>query len=52
MVSETVVVDREEFERLKTEVRALRNSGIYRRLLEFEENIAAGKKFYRKDLGF
>ncbi|MDO8634502.1 MAG: hypothetical protein Q7K34_04395 [archaeon] len=29
-----------------------KGKNLYKRLLEFEKNIAVGKKFSRKDLGF
>ena len=41
-----------KYEELKREVELLRNSKLYKRLLEFEKNISFGKKFYRKDLEF
>ena len=37
---------------MKKELRILRNSNLYRRLLEFEKNISQGKKYTREDLGF
>lgn len=37
---------------MEEEIIVLRNSKLYKRLLEFERNIANGKKFARKDLGF
>jgi len=49
---ETVTITKEEYKSLKYEVRSLRNTMLYKRLLEFEKNIASGKNFYRKDLGF
>ena len=49
---ETITVPKEEFELMKQELKILRNSEIYRRLLEFEANISQEKKFTRKDLGF
>mgnify|MGYP001609304424 CR=1 FL=1 len=52
MATETITIPRKEYESLKEEVKVLRNSRIYKRLLEFEHNIASGKKFYRKNLGF
>jgi PHD/YefM family antitoxin component YafN of YafNO toxin-antitoxin module len=47
-----VSVPRAEFEQMKQELEILRNSNVYKRLLEFETNISSGKKFTRKDLGF
>ena len=52
MAQETVTLLKEEFERMKQELELLKGSGIYQRLLEFEESISKGKKFSRKDLGF
>ena len=49
---ETVSIPKEEFELLKKEVETLRNSNLYCRLLEFENNIKTGKRFSREDLGF
>lgn len=49
---ETIQIPKQEFELMKTEIAALRESKLYKRLLEFEENIASGKKFTRADLGF
>lgn len=41
-----------EFEQMKQELEVLRNSNLYKRLLEFEKNISQGRKYSRKDLGF
>ena len=49
---ETVTIAKPEFEQMKQELKILRKSSIYLRLLEFEQNIMAGKKYTRKDLGF
>jgi len=49
---ETVTIPKETFERMKIEIELLRNSEIYKRLLEFEKNISEGKRYTRKDLGF
>jgi len=46
---------KEELELQKKEIKTLKNGKLYRlyqRLLEFEQNIAKGKKYTRKDLGF
>lgn len=48
---ETVTLLKEEYEQMKRELRALRKSKLYERLLEFEQNIAKGKKLTRSDLG-
>ena len=42
---------KEEFEQLQREVVILRNSSLYKRLLEFEKNVGEGKRFSRADLG-
>ena len=49
---ETVTLPKAELEQLHKELDTLRNSGLYKRLLEFEKNIAEGKRFIRRDLGF
>ena len=49
---ETITIPKEKFERMLIEINVLRNSGVYKRLLEFEGNICQGKKYTRKDLGF
>ena len=48
---ETVTITREEYQELKEEIKTLRESKLYQRLLEFEKNITQ-KKYSRKDLGF
>ena len=49
---ETITLPKSELEQLHKELETLRNSGLYKRLLEFEKNISEGSKFTRKDLGF
>ena len=49
---ETITLPKEKFEQMKREIITLRDSSIYKRLLEFEKNISKGEKFNRKDLGF
>ncbi|MBI2657123.1 hypothetical protein HYX08_00330 [Candidatus Woesearchaeota archaeon] len=49
---ETITLPKSELEQLHRELETLRNSGLYKRLLEFEKNISEGKKFTRADLGF
>ena len=49
---ETITLPKTEFEQLHREIETLRNSDLYKRLLEFEKNIAEGKRFTRADLGF
>ncbi|MBI5553844.1 MAG: hypothetical protein HY917_03835 [Candidatus Diapherotrites archaeon] len=49
---ETVTILKSEYTGLKRDSQLLRKNTVYKRLLEFEKSISAGKKFYRKDLGF
>ena len=49
---ETITVSKAELEQLQRELETLRNSSLYKRLLEFEKNISEGKRFTRADLGF
>ena len=49
---ETVSIPKAEFEQMKQEIETLRNSKLYKRLLECQKNIADGKGKTRKDLGF
>jgi len=49
---ETITIAKEEFELMKRELKTLRDTHLYKRLLEFEKNITEGRKFTRKDLGF
>jgi hypothetical protein len=49
---ETVTISKCEFELMKQELHSFRSSKLYRRLLEFEQNISKGKRFTRKELGF
>lgn len=49
---ETITLPKEKFEQMEQEIIFLRNSLIYKRLLEFEKNIIRGKKYSREDLGF
>ncbi len=51
-MAETICIPKEEFNLMKEELKTLRESQIYRRLLEFEQNIVKGKKLTRADLGF
>ena len=44
-------VSKQVFEQMKLEISTLRNTALYDRLLQFENNIRT-KKFTRKDLGF
>ncbi|MEK6943665.1 MAG: hypothetical protein AABX00_06390 [Nanoarchaeota archaeon] len=52
LIMDTITLPRSELEQLHREIETLRNSGLYKRLLEFEKNISEGSKFTRKDLGF
>jgi len=49
---EVISITKNEYERMKTELKFLRNTNIYLRLLEFEDNIIKDKKYTRKELGF
>lgn len=49
---ETVTIPKEDYEHMKQELESLRETKIYKRLLEFEKNILLGKKYTRADLGF
>lgn len=49
---EMVNLPRVKFEQIIIELKTLRNSKLYRRLLEFESNVSTGEKFSRKGLGF
>jgi hypothetical protein len=49
---ETINLPKEQFEKMQREIIFLRNSLVYKRLLEFEKNILNGKKYSRDDLGF
>ncbi len=48
---ETITITKEEYEEMKEEIKNLRESKLYQRLLEFEQNISKNK-YSRKDLGF
>ncbi len=49
---ETITVPKIKFEQMQEEIKTLRKSKLYQRLLQFEQNILQGKKYTRKDLGF
>ena len=51
-IMETITMPKAEIEQLHRELETLRNSSLYKRLLEFEKNISEGKRFTRADLGF
>ena len=49
---ETVTIPKIQFEQMQRELQTLRHSALYMKLMDFERDIAQGKKFSRKDLGF
>jgi PHD/YefM family antitoxin component YafN of YafNO toxin-antitoxin module len=49
---DTITIPRDEYTQMKEEIQQLKNTKIYKRLLEFEKNIAEGRKYTRADLGF
>jgi hypothetical protein len=49
---ETITIPKAKYEKMKKEIIILRSSRLYKRLLEFEENISNGKKYTRNDLKF
>lgn len=49
---EMITIPKERFERMKIEIKMLRNTRLYQRLLEFEKRILEGKKYTREELGF
>lgn len=51
-MAETILVSKSDYLKLTSENKALRNTELYKRLLEFEQNISSGRVFTRKDLGF
>ena len=51
-MSKAITISKEEYLEMKKEIKTLRNTRLYKRLLEFEENIKAGKPYTREDLGF
>ena len=52
MSIQTVTIPKTEYEQMLEEIETLRNSKIYKRLIEFELNLIKGKRYTRKDLGF
>ena len=48
---ETVTIPKMKFEAMEQEIATLKNTKLYKRLLEAEENIRKGKKYTRKDIG-
>lgn len=51
MTSMTVTIPRETYQHMVQELETLRRTDLYKRLLQFTENIQK-KKFTRADLGF
>lgn len=51
MTSSTVTIQKEEHESMKSEIQTLRRTDLYKRLLQFKQNIKK-KMFTRDDLGF
>ena len=51
-MAELITIPRYQYIKLVNENRMLKKTELYKRLLEFEQNIQAGKVFTRKDLGF
>jgi len=51
-MSEVVTIPKTEYIEMKKEIETLRKTNLYKRLLEFEENIKKGRSYTRKDLGF
>lgn len=49
---EMITIPKVQFERMQVDLQTLRHSSLYKRLMEFEQNILMGGKFTRKDLGF
>jgi len=49
-MSEVVTISKEKYLGMKKEIDTLRKTKLYERLLEFEENIRAGRIYTRKDL--
>ena len=49
---ETITIPKEKYEKIINELEVLRATKLYKRLLEFDQNILSGKKFKREDLGF
>jgi len=49
---EIITIPKPKFERMEQELEMLRSSKLYKRLLQFEQNMLNGKVYTRKDLGF
>ncbi|HLC36231.1 MAG TPA: hypothetical protein VJK05_01315 [archaeon] len=50
-MQETITIPKKEYKKMKEEISILRNSKLYKRLLEFHKNIKENE-YTRKDLGF
>ena len=50
-MSESITIPKEEYDLMKRELESLRNSKLYKRLLEGEKNMKSSV-YTRKDLGF
>ncbi len=51
MTTETITIPRVEYQQMVSELETLRRTDLYKRLLQFIENIQK-KKFTRADLGW
>ncbi len=51
-MNEMITISKEKYFQVLRENETLRNTYLYKRLLEAERNIALGRKFTRKDIGF
>jgi hypothetical protein len=49
---DTVTISRDEYESLVQDSQKLKNSHLYKRLLDFEKNVSENGEFTREDLGF
>ena len=48
---QTITLPKQKFLQMQLEIQTLRNSNLYQRLLQFQNNISQ-KKYTREDLGF
>ncbi len=51
-MDDVITIPKTEYLEMKNEIVTLRKTNLYKRLLEFEENISKGRTYTRKDLGF
>ena len=49
---ETITISKEKYEEMSEALRILRNLKLYKRLLEFENNIKESRIYTRENLGF